>query len=348
MKRNADIGVFTEPSTMRIRIEKQFTLLEKEKGKYHAFPTVIRQDRQLWLACRSGTVSGRQDHGMQGKVLLLSGSVDQPDAWTLRGKLFESSLDGSGNELDAILSNPEPDLIFLATRDYEWQRRNDVYLSRGRSPLFSRRTLLTTISDQQATCFGHIRKTISDDLLMPGYCGFDDEPSGTPVLLVSKNRGDTWRLRSKVASSTAVGTRLTEYSLAYLGDTRWTALIRNETPPCELYRTESSDDGRTWSAPTKTKLRGHAPMLHEADDIGGHLAVYRDLSEQDPGVGVGLSVNKGVTWERAGRLASYCGSIYDGGYGDLVHLETNRYLAVYYICDGDASPWIEGSTFTLE
>ena len=300
------------------------------------------------MACRSGSVDRRQAHGIDGRVLLFSADVTRPDRWVSHGVLFEPSPDGTRNELDAILSAPEQGLIFLATRDYEWKARNDVYLSMGRTPVLTDRTLLTTISDQYAICFGHVRKTVSGDLLMPGYCGLRDEPSGTPVLLVSGDRGRTWSFRSKVASSANVGARLTECSLGHLGDTNWAALLRNETPPFKLYRTESHDDGRSWSTPEKSDLCGHAPMILDVNSIAGHLVIYRDLSRPNPGVSVGLSVDKGLSWKQAGRLTSFRGSIYDGGYGDLVQLDANRFLAVYYLCDEDNSPWIEGCMFSID
>jgi hypothetical protein len=298
------------------------------------------------MACRSGAVSNRQTHGIAGKVLLYSADVKAPDRWISHGSLFETSPDGTRNELDAILSAPETDLFFLATRDYAWKARNDVYLSVGQTPILADRTLLTEISDQYMICFGHIRKASNGNLLMSGYCGFNDEPSGTPVLLESTNRGRAWSLRAKVSSSTKVGTRLTEYSLGYLGDTNWTALIRSETPPFNLYRTESRDNGRCWSHPEKTELCGQAPMILDAASVHGHLVIYRDLSETEPGVAIGLSLDKGVSWRRIGQLTSYKGSIYDGGYGDLVQLDANRFLAVYYLCDEDNSPWIEGCIFS--
>lgn len=252
-----------------------------------------------------------------------------------------------GNRSLSRLPDAYSELIFLATRDYEYKRRNDVYLSIGRSPILTQRTLLTTISDQYAICFGHIRGAANGDLLMPGYCGFNDEPVGTPVVLVSEDRGKTWKFRGKVASSTDVGTRLTEYSLGYLGKKRWFTLIRNETPPFHLYHSETNDDGRTWSFPEKTELYGHAPMILDLAHVHGHLVLYRDLSEPEPGVGIGRSLDNGVSWERIGRLVSYKGSVYDGGYGDLMQLDAKRFLAVYYLCDKDNSPWIEGCIFSI-
>ena len=99
--------------------------------------------------------------------------------------------------------------------------------------------------------------------------------------------------------------------------------------------------------PEKTELCGHAPMILDSESGHGHLVVYRDLAGHEPGLAIGLSMDRGLSWKQAGRLISYGGSIYDGGYGDLVQLEKNRYLAVYYLCDEDNSPWIEGCTFSI-
>jgi hypothetical protein len=89
-------------------------------------------------------------------------------------------------------------------------------------------------------------------------------------------------------------------------------------------------------------------MILDSQSIGGHLAIYRDLAEPESGVAIGVSLDNGLSWKRIARLASYKGSIYDGGYGDLVQLEENRYLAVYYLCDQDASPWIDGCIFSID
>lgn len=183
---------------------------------------------------------------------------------------------------------------------------------------------------------------------MSGYGSAIEEPQAVPYLLVSIDQGGNWHMRARVASSKAVSTRLTEFSLGHLGGTAWTSLIRSETPPFFLHRSETSDDGRKWSVPRPTELKGHAPMLAEIKRSGNLLVIYRDLSQETPGIGIGYSGNGGKNWQRIGSLASYEGSIYDGGYGDLIQLGGNRFLAVYYLCDRDASPWIEGSIFTLE
>ena len=62
---------------MHLKIEKRSPILKKEKGQYHSFPTLVRQENQLWMACRSGSVSGRQAHGVDGKVLIVFGGCGQ-------------------------------------------------------------------------------------------------------------------------------------------------------------------------------------------------------------------------------------------------------------------------------
>ncbi len=331
-----------------MQIKKRFSILAKEIGCYHAFPTIIRQNNRLWMACRTGKTSNRQAHGIDGRVRLFSANAGKPDIWKDHGILFKPTTDGTRNELDAILSAPSEEMIFLVTRDYEYQKRNDVYLSQSSRLPVKKRNLLTDISSQYIICYGHIRKTNNNNLLMPGYCGFPDEPDGTPILLVSDNDGRSWKMRAKVASSTQTGTRLTEYSLGYLGDRRWTALMRSETPPHQLFQTKTSDNGRTWTPAKPTSLQGHAPMLVELKSQQGLLAIYRDLSETEPGVSIGIQLNQDDDWQKHGRLATYQGSIYDGGYGDVINIWDNQYLAVYYLCDTDGTPWIEGCLFSIQ
>ncbi len=331
-----------------MKIEKQFAIIEKQVGWYHAFPTLAYKDGIIWLACRSGKVDKHQCHGSMGCVRLFEASAAEADCWRDKGVLFSPSPTGSRNELDAIISAPTPELVFLATRDFEYGKRNKTFLSRCTGFPCTERFPLAEISDRPVICFGHIRQTVNGELLMSGYGGTKEEPQAAPYLLVSTDQGDSWRLRAKVASSEAAGTRLTEFSLGHLEGTAWTTLIRSETPPFFLHRSETPDDGRSWSAPQPTDLKGHAPMLIEIKPSGKLLVLYRDLSGNRPGIGIGCSRDGGKNWQRIGSLAFYEGSIYDGGYGDLIQLEASRFLAVYYLCDQDASPWIEGAIFTIE
>ncbi|UCF92616.1 MAG: exo-alpha-sialidase [Desulfobacterales bacterium] len=200
-----------------MKIEKHFAIIAKQVGRYHAFPTLARQDEVIWLACRSGQVEKRQCHGRQGCVRLFAASTGEADCWRDQGVLFRPSRGGSRNELDAIISAPTPELMFLATRDFEHGQRNNAFLSRWAGLPYPERRPLAEISDRPVICFGHIRQTTAGELLMSGYAGTRDEPQAAPYLLVSTDQGRSWHLRAKVASSEEAGIRLTEFSLGHRG-----------------------------------------------------------------------------------------------------------------------------------
>jgi hypothetical protein len=48
-----------------------------------------------------------------------------------------------------------------------------------------------------------------------------------------------------------------------------------------------------------------------------------------------------------GMLTQYGGNRYNGGYGDVLEIDSNLFLAVYYISDADETPWIEGRLFSF-
>ncbi len=329
-------------------------VIPKEPGSYHSFPTLIRVGETLWMACRSAKVDQHQMHGFDGIVRLFCADVKEPTCWQDCGVIFEPGNDSS-NELDAILSYSLGKHIFLATRDYDRRSKSTPFFSRWNlkdlKKSYSeirpwRRKPLRRLSDTQLTCFGHIQETTTGRLLMPGYglIVADEKPS--PLLLASDDGGEAWALLSVLARSDEEDILLTEFSLGNIEDRKWLALVRNETPPYNIMYIQSNDDCRTWSSISPTNLLGHAPMVLKTDN-GEFLVLYRDLSEDYPGIGIGISTHGGSCWQRLGCLASYHGDIYDGGYGDLVAINENDFLAVYYLCDEDASPWIEGAIFSV-
>ncbi len=336
-----------------LTINERFMVIPKEPPHYHAFPTLIRVDERFWMACRSGKVDQTKPHGADGCVQLFVANAEEPLWWECRGAFFGDE-EGSPNELDAILSGPMAGHIFLGTRIYEHRKRNTSFISRwDLSDLAHHssevwcpdRSVLKDVSDIDMNCFGHMQKTVSGELLMSGY---GTPPKGrklAPLLLCSDDEGKSWRLRSVLAHSDEK-MFLTEFSLGHIGEEKWIALIRNEIKPYPLMVVRSDDDGRTWSPITQTPLRGHAPMLAKTKS-GAFLVLYRDLLKDRPGIGIGVSSDNGLSWRRIGRLASYQGNIYDGGYGDLIAMRKNQFLAVYYLCDKERSPWIEGCLFSV-
>ncbi len=341
-------------SQFQLYVHERFMVIPKEPGRYHSFPTLIRDGETLWMACRSAKVDQHQMHGFDGIVRLFCANVKEPTCWQDCGVIFEPGNDSS-NEIDAILSCSLGKHVFLATRDYDRSRKSTTFFSRwnlenlkksyseirlwGRKPL-------KELSDTETTCFGHIQETTTGQLLMPGYGLLLSDEKPSPLLLASDDGGESWTLLSVLARSDEEDTLLTEFSLGNIEDGKWLALVRNETPPCDIMYTQSNDECRTWSSISPTGFIGHAPMIVKTEN-GEFLVLYRDLSEDYPGIGIGMSTHGGLCWQRLGCLASYHGDIYDGGYGDLVAISERHFLAVYYLCDEDASPWIEGAIFSL-
>ncbi len=331
----------------QLGIQKKFTIVHPQKGRYASFPTMARLGNEIWLAYRSATKNQSIVHGFDGDVRLLSCTADTPEIWQHPKKIFKP--DGiTVNEIDAIISNPDDNMVFLSTRDYNPKVKGTTFLSsfqlEDSTPLKSpvpnfTRTALSNISDTELASFGHICITADHEYLMPGY-------SDSPKLLSSNDMGKSWKLKSILADSNKEGTLLTEFSIVQTGKHQWTALIRNETPPYTLLRVKSDDNCATWSPTEPTPLLGHAPMIIKAQD-SKLVVLYRDLSGEQPGIGIGISIDNGNKWKHTGSIASYTGSIYDGGYGDIMELEKNKFLAVYYTCDEDASPWIEGVVFSI-
>lgn len=358
--------------SLRLNVNERFIVIPKEVGRYHSFPTLIQVDDRFWLACRSGKKDRTQPHGFEGTVRLFITNVRYPLWWEDCGTFFGPEESGSANELDAILSRPSENYIFLATRDYEQRKKNIPFISRwdadeliksSSGVLHPDRKPVKRISDFQSAgaepmhktvpdkvmmsaCFGHIRQTLSGEFLMPGYGVIRGDKMPSPVLL-SSDDGESWRLRSVLARSDQENRMLTEFSLGHIGDEKWLALIRNEIRPYHLMYVQSDDDGRTWSSIVPTPLKGHAPMIIKTG-FGGFLVQYRDLSGKLPGIGIGISSDDGKTWKQVGRPSTYQGSIYDGGYGDIIGMSQNRFMIVYYLCDKDGSPWIEGVLFSLK
>jgi hypothetical protein len=330
-----------------MRIETRFAIVPKTIGRYHAFPTLAMDGKDLWMAYRSGLCDVGKVHGGNGSVCLIHSTIDHPMKWKDQGTLFSQEKDGSVNELDAILSIPSPGEFFLATRDYYQPRCSRVYLSKGSHPHLNTRTAIEEVAEIHAICFGHIRKTTTGELLMPGYSGLPGEKGVSAVLQHSKDQGDTWQLRSFPVRSGQSGVWWTEFSLICVGKAHWTALIRNETPPFPLHRMESMDDGKSWSEPCPVPLFGHAPMMIQ-DALGRLLVLYRETSDEKNGIGIGVSLDHGGSWAPIGTLTTYSGSRYNGGYGDLVEITPNRFLAAYYLSDADESPWIEGCVFSID
>jgi len=357
----------------KARIIERFSILPKQKNGYHAFPTLTKVNDRILLTCRSGYSDSNEPHGRGGRVRLLSALVSSPEQWTDHGVLFGNP-EGENYELDALISGPfasgddnagfDFNELILITREYRIKAFNKNYISylsiddvesltraslnesvvetQGVVP----RRLLTECGINPSACFGHIQSAEDGALLLSGYGETTGNGIVSPLLWHSYDFGRSWQLRAIVANSADCDKKLNEFSLTSCGNKKWLALIRDNVEPHVICRAFSEDDGFSWSPAVETDLCGHAPLLYRLNEKQ-HLVLLRDLTENQPSVSIYGSDNQGKRWQAIAELNVYAGGLYNGGYGDIVALPNDKFLATYYVSDADASPWIEGVIFTL-
>jgi hypothetical protein len=117
-----------------------------------------------------------------------------------------------------------------------------------------------------------------------------------------------------------------ETDLLKLPDGRLMAMSRANAK-LSLYRAFSEDEGRTWSALEPTGLPGQCPAVLMLQS-GNVLCLYRDITEGQIGMGVGISRDLGQTWEAVGHL--YRGPNKDCAYPSPVLLADGTIFTPYY------------------
>ena len=135
-----------------------------------------------------------------------------------------------------------------------------------------------------------------------------------------------------------------EATLVELPDGRILAVLRQqgvEGRRRELYRSISSDRGRTWSKPAVMALWGTSPSLHLGPS-GEVLLGYRNhlgnpQGLTGPGVGISLSTDGGEHWSVHRLLEDPQGHCYghefEAGYPAFLDVEGGKVLVVFYSYD---------------
>ena len=316
--------------TEGVDVENKIILSKKEKGKYKAFPTVAKTADETIIAFREGFTDKTKPHGKDGCVKFLK-SMDLKN-WQ------EYKLPFCDNELDSIVSNVTDKQLLLITRSYEYQKRNDVYISVFDNDKIPQERGVLNIDDAEFTMFGHIIKN-ENELLATAYGkhkGID-----SPIILSSNNFGKNWQIKSLITPNRHTPI-LNETTITKF-DNKFIAIMRSREPSYDLYYS-FSNDLMSFSKPKKTGILGHAPMIKTLKN--GNLAfVFRNLNGNLPGIGLAFSKN-GIDWEYS-NICNYTGNLYNGGYADFIELDDNSLFVVYYISDESDEPWIESKIIKI-
>ncbi|TAJ30687.1 MAG: exo-alpha-sialidase [Nitrospirae bacterium] len=213
--------------------------------------------------------------------------------------------------------------------------------------------------------YGKIIELSNGDLLCPIWGKRVPDEAWRSGLIRSRDGGRTWGEHVTIGYDPdpvippSDASRLTsdetvhcagfnEATLVELQDGRVLAVLRQqgvEGRKRDLYRSISSDGGRTWSVPQAMPLWGTSPSLHlgpSGEVILGyrnHLGNPQSLNE--PGVGISVSDDGGLTWSRHQLLEDPLGHRYshefEAGYPAFLNLEKGRVLVLFYSYDSTLS-----------
>ncbi len=341
---------------MQFEIEQRFNIVDKKIGEYTSFPTLLIHNDNVLLACRTGIRNPKVAHGDGGKIRFFVSSLSDVTKWEEIKVSFNIS-NKKWHELDSILSISKDNGVILITRRFSGTKGNTPFFSeissneieqaiKNKFIIISREPLINKVTESSlastlvfAACFGHIRSLDHKTLLMSCYANIGGDTLPSPVILVSSNCENSWKLYSVIENSDNFGAYLNEISILKIGKTHWLTVIRTNTKPFPLYYSLSNNNCKTWSKLQATGLFGHAPML-EQDADGNIFLLYRDLETEIPHLSIAWRMTNNK-WKRGLRVTDY-NQVYDGGYGDLITIAPNLLLAVTYRDDEDSSPWIEG------
>ena len=177
--------------------------------------------------------------------------------------------------------------------------------------------------------FGRIVASADGTLLLAAYGparASTDNNRFDSIVIRSHDDGRTWGDESLVAINTS------ELSLAYLGDTQLTAVVRHADGHC--VQLNSRDHGRTWSESVAVT----DAMQHPADVCrlaSGRILLTFGRRQRPLGCGALMSDDNGATWDRdrEAMLASD-GIGNDVGYPSTVQLADGTIVTAMYFAKG--------------
>lgn len=158
-------------------------------------------------------------------------------------------------------------------------------------------------------------------LLLPVYGRTDGVKNYACGLVRSTDNGRTWGDGTRIKDDRAHKPGHCEPALARMPDGTLICHLR----PC-MCQTESTDNGRTWTAPHRLPFRGHAADL---------LLTSRNIllsAHRIPGTSLHYSVDFGKTWSENVRIDRV-----GGAYPSMVELADGTILGVYYEEGGGSS-----------
>jgi len=362
---------------------KEDVVLYRNRAHYAAFPSLHQgQNDELWVSFRWNTTRshfGKAAGGQTGSVALYS--PDGGRTWRENSKdpdykpsrqaglvLSDGTQISIGPLMHEVLpKEKKEELLQRGILVKEWP---DGHLSASYRVKLTRRQPAqpSKVSYPELPAFASMGGfgagvvLPSDVVLKPVYGQQSPKDSaGRAWVLRSADRGNSWQLVTVACDGQH---SFNESDLLALPDGRVLAMIRIESgrqstvPPQErgfLWQTESSDEGKTWSAPRRTDIWGYPPTLLRLRN--GDLLCSYGYRRAPYGIRACFSHDDGRTWDTANEVILRADALPDGprkgkgtssdlGYPRSVELADGTIFTVYYITLGDGVTHIAASRWT--
>ncbi len=299
-------------------------VLDPDPTTHEGFPRLVVAANGRWLLfTRLGT-----SHASDPARIMLRTSADEGRTWSSRRELWRDPDGWSAHNPVAVVA-PDGTILLWCSR-YEFQRnlRHHGVLARSTDHGETWSAFAPFDDSTARTCY-YVTDAIrdGDDLLAVAACF--QPPGREPCwdqVFRSADGGRTW---SDLGSLTPPAANLgDEVGLARLGDGRILALLRGRRR-AGLFRYESSDGGRSWSAEEQLGAQVGTLQRPFLTHLGGAnwLLSGRQADARPLQVVAYLSTDDGRTWGGRCDLQAY---LADGAYTTCAVRRDGTVVMAYY------------------
>jgi len=297
-------------------------------GGYQAFPDVVRLasgDILCVFYAGYGHISFPREDLPNGARVCQVRSTDNGQTWGPPTAVADTPWDDRD---PSIAELPDGSLIcnwFTYTAGQEKHRvgnianYKEIYVARSRDDgrTWSEPELVDSAACDYYGCSSPVRVLASGALIMPIYRELTDPLRCWSYVIISEDNGQTW---GKPISIDPANDDNDEPDIVELPGGRLLCVMRtNHVDSSRMWRSESTDGGRTWSKSEPMPFIGHAPYLLRT--ASGVLICGHRL----PGTSFHYSLDEGITWS-----ANILVDEHIGAYTSMCELPDGRVLFVYY------------------